>query len=275
MNPQNTGRSLFESLKENPYKQFAVMGTVLLLVLTAFFVVKTIQEVRAYKYVGSDVEAATTITVSGEAEQTVKPDAAEFYVTVQHEADTVSAAQEQVTQKTDDVISFLQEQGIEDKDIRTTQYDIGPRYEYRTQQCLEGYCPPGGERVLAGYQVTQTMRVKVRDLDNAGAIIGGLGEREVTNVTSLQFTVENEETVKEAVRADAIAQAKEKARAIADDLGVRLTRIVSFNEGGGPVYYERAAMDAAPEGKGGASAPNIPTGENTIRANVNVTYEIR
>ena len=73
----------------------------------------------------------------------------------------------------------------------------------------------------------------------------------------------------------AIDDAKEKARVLAKDLGVRLGKITSFSESGlrYPVMYESAMIK---DSVGTAPAPaELPKGENTISSDVTITYEIR
>ena len=67
-----------------------------------------------------------------------------------------------------------------------------------------------------------------------------------------------------------------KAKRLADDLGVRLDDIVSFNENGGfQPYYAKMESQMALDSAAGNYAPELPTGENTISANVTITYSIK
>lgn len=248
-----------------------------LIVITAFFVVKGISEMKRVAYIDDEVPTENTITVHGEGETFVVPDIAEFTFSVTEEADSVASAQEAVTERSNDIVSFLEEHGIEEDDIKTVGYNIHPRYEYR-QERASFPRPPSGERVLVGYEVSQTTRVKVRDTSTVGELLSGVGERDVSNVSGISFTVEDEEASRRDARAQAIQQAKENANELANDLGVRLGDVVSFNESGDqPRYFlEQSVAD----GRGGAddaaqSTPQISPGENRVVSQVNITYEIR
>ena len=257
-------------------------GSALLIVLSLYVLVLFINAIKENKYIGS-VPSANVISVSGQGEVFAVPDTAEFTYSVREQADTVSEAQRLATDKTNAVLTYLEEQGIEDKDIKTINYNVSPRYEWHQTrvECLTYPCPqPPGEQTLVGYEVTQTVRVKVRESEDAGTLLAGVGDLGVDNVSSLSFTVDDDEALKRDARAMAITNARQKAEQLADDLDVDLVRVVSFfeNEGGYPEpVYARVAYDAA-EGFGGDSAtvaPKLPAGENSITSQVTVTYEIR
>src|SRR6187551_809643 len=109
----------------------------------------------------------------------------------------------------------------------------------------------------------QTIMVKVRDTNTTGAILDGLAKAGVTNVSGPNFTIDDEETIKAQARAKAIDDAKAKAEVLADQLGVRLGRIISFNESGNyPSYYAKAEMMNAAGDMAQAPTPSLPTGEN-------------
>jgi len=251
---------------------------VLLIVLTAFFAVKTIGEIKKVGVIGKDIAPQAVISVSGDAERFMKPDTATVSFTVRMDAKTVSAAQEEVTKKANAAIDALKALGVEEKDIKTISYNINPKYEWNTSvyPCSDYRCPPG-KQVLVGYEVSHSSEVKIRKIDDTGAVLGKLGELQVTEVGTVAFSIEDEDKVRAEARAEAIKEAREKANKLADDLGVSLVRIVSFSENGGgsPIYYAKA-MDAY--GMGGAESapvPQIPTGENQIISNVTINYEVR
>lgn len=235
---------------------------------------------KEFRYIGAGVSASNTISVSGEGEVFAVPDIATFSVGVTEEAGTVAEAQDAVNEQMDAIVSFLKGEGIEDRDIKTTGYNVYPRYEYPQTVCSGGYCPPTGERNLVGFEVSQTLSVKVRDTESAGDILSGVGALGATDVSGLSFTIDDEDTLIAEAREKAIADAREKARQLAADLDVKLVRVVGFSENGGypEPYYARAEMayDSA-AGMGGAATTKatLPTGENRIVSNVYVTYEIR
>ncbi len=256
--------------------RIALIGT--LAILALFLFVKT---ASVAANIGRPDNAATdTITVSGTGEASMAPDIASVTFTIEHAEDTVAAAQAKTTEQTNAAIAYLKEQGVAEKDIRTVYYNIYPRYSNETCVCSSsGYCPPCNlDPKITGYQVSQSVEVKVRDLDKAGMLIGGLGSLGVQNLSGPNLTLDDPTAGYNAARASAIANAKMQADVLAKQLGVKLGRVVSFNESSGGYYYGKAyAVEAYGRGGDTASmpAPEIPTGENTYTANVSVTYEIR
>ncbi len=215
-----------------------------------------------------------TITVSDTGEIYAKPDLALTTFSVITEAKTVAEAMQENTKKMNAVISFVKGEGIEDKDVKTTNFNISPRYEwYEENQC---YPPcPGGKRVLVGYEVTQSLEVKIRDMVKIGDVIQGATDAGANQVGDLQFTIDKEDELKKQAREQAIEKAKTKAKELAGQLGVKLVRIINFSESSViPYYYGLLEKAAAPSGVGGG-APQIETGENKIEVTVSITYEIR
>ncbi|TAL48762.1 DUF541 domain-containing protein [Patescibacteria group bacterium] len=248
---------------------------ILVLILSVFLFVQTINSIKGYRYIGGGGIPDNVITVSGEGEVFAVPDVGEVSFSVSQTAKNVQDAQKNVTKKVDEVLAKVKTLGIEEKDIKTIDYSVFPKYDYQSVICTQFSCPPA-KQTLLGYEVTHTVLLKVRKVEDSGKILGALGESEVTNVSGLSFTVDDEDALLREARQKAIAQAKGKAKELAKDLGVRLVRIVSFSESGAPtpIFFKSAAFEGG--GIGGAEpAPTIPTGENKITANVMITYEIR
>lgn len=212
-----------------------------------------------------------TITVSGKGEVVVKPDIATVSFGVSAENLDVAKAQTESATKMNKIIDMLKAKGVAEKDIKTTNYNIYPRYDYL--KTTELYY--GGKQVLAAYVVSQTVEVKIRDISKAGEILSGVGEFGVTDISGLTFTVDKQDDVKDQARELAIQDAKAQAKVLAKGLGVRLEKITAFSESGAsPVYYDRV-MSAKAVSMESSVAPQIPVGENTVTSNVNITYEIR
>lgn len=263
-------------------------GGVLIAVLIAFVAVLTINALKENKYIGGGISSANVISVSGEGEAFAVPDIAEFSFDVVAEANTLVPAQEEVTTKMNTIIAYLKEQGIEERDIKTTNYSSNPRYEWRdatatyssgATDAVMMYPPyPGNSnQVLVGYEVRHSISVKVRDTDLAGTIVTGVSELGVTNMYGPNFTVDDQDELMREARKDAIHDAEEKAEELAHDLDVKLVRIVSFSENGGGYYpmYARMEGGVAYDSAEVKVAPEIPEGENKVNAYVTITYEIR
>jgi len=251
-------------------------GVVALGTLALFLLVATLFALKSYRYIGTGMSATNTISVSGDGEVFAVPDTATFTLSVEEKAKEVKPAQDAATKKTNDIIAYLKEQGIEEKDIKTTDYSVSPQYEYSQAVCREGYCPPG-KQTLVGFQVSQTLSIKVRETEKAGELLSGVGSRGVSYVSGLTFTIDDEDQLRNDARDMAIDEAREKAEALADSLGVDIVRIVGFSESGNyPVPYAFGrGMELAADAAVKAPTPELPVGENKITSNVQITYEIR
>jgi uncharacterized protein YggE len=270
------------------WKKKLIVGALLLAISGSLFLFALFMStMKEYRYIGrNQVGEFTTINVTGEGESFRAPDVAEVSYSITQEGKDAATARKQVDDKMKAIHAFLKESGVEDKDIKTTGYNLNPKYEWKQTSayvpCVSGYgCPPvEGKQVLVGYEVTQSVDVRIRKIDNAGLVLGGLSDKGAAYVSGLTFKVDDEDGVKEEARKEAIDKAKAKAQKLAKELGVKLVRITSFNEGGSyPMYnYARGGMEKATmamdEGMQLQSA-NIPVGENKFTSSVTITYEVR
>jgi uncharacterized protein YggE len=162
---------------------------------------------------------------------------------------------------------------VSEDDIKTINYSISPRYEYYEAQISR----PGGQRQLVGYQVSQMLEVTVTGTEQAGELLSGVGSRGADTVSSLQFVVEDEESIQREAQINAIADARKNARELASALGVSLDGVIGFQEvgGGSPMYRMEQAAYADDAGMGGTISPQIPIGENRVESRVQVIYKIR
>lgn len=270
-----------DNISSRDLSRLSLAVLVLLGLLSLFLLVKTINEVRVGRYIGPNSTEAYTLTVSGEGEVFAVPDEAKFTFTVREEADTVEVAQNSVTETQNEIFSYLHGEGVPEEDIKTVGYNVFPRYANRNEAipCTPEFCPPfEGNRTLIGYEVAHTIEVSLDDASKAGALIGGIGSRGVSDVSGVIFTIGDEDEVIREARQKAIADAKAKAQILANDLGVRLGALVSFSEYGSPKYFsERLVMEQAEDAFGSTDAPvpQIPQGENRIFSEITLVYEIK
>lgn len=260
---------------QNLKNVFIVSATLFLFVLTIFAGVEIFSQIKESKYIGSDINIQNTITVSDSGEIYAKPDLALTTLSVVTEAKTVAEAMSENTEKMNAVIAMAKKQGIEEKDLKTTTFNISPRYEYEKGE-MDMYYYPSGKRVLVGYDVTQSLQVKIRDLAKIGDILEGATTAGANEVGDLYFTIDKEDELKTQAREAAIEKTKAKAKELAGQLGVKLVRIINFSEGGGystPVPYSAYKEEAVGLG-GGTVSPDIATGENKIEVTVSITYQI-
>jgi len=220
---------------------------------------------------------STTISVEGKGKVVALPNIAQFSFTVSERAETSQLAQQLATTKINSVVEALVAAGITETDIKTSSYNIYPNYSYETREVSIDFgssATTSGESVITSYEASQTTEIKFRNINEAGNLITLVGQKGVSNVSGVQFVVDDEDVIGGEARALAIADAKMNAAEIAQELGVELVRIVSYyeNSAGSPEpYYNTARMS-----EGGFSvAPKLSPGEEEIVKTVSITYEIR
>lgn len=256
------------------YKYLVWAGTAVLVVLTLFLMVNI-------NHISNTATTTNTVSFDGEGRVFAKPDIAAVSFSILTEAVTSKVAQDDNSKKSQKVVDFLKSQGIEEKDIKTSGYNVYPQYGYPKPIPLgvevQSYPAPDyypSNPKITGYQVSQSFEVKVRDLERVSAILDGLVTAGANQVNNLGFQIDDIEKVKNEARELAIKNAKEKASTLKKQIGIRLGKIVNYYEGGGgyPVYMLKAEAN----GRGGdTGGPSVPAGENEIVMNVTITYQIR
>ncbi|NVN96852.1 SIMPL domain-containing protein [Candidatus Nomurabacteria bacterium] len=252
-------------------KKISISVFILIIIISCYFVVKTVNEVKNSNDINKQVN---TITVSGTGEMLAVSDIASLTVNLNKEGKTAKEAQDLLNTEITKVLTYLKGQLIADKDIKSEYGGLNPKYSYEQPACYSYPCPTKDPKII-GYTATQTITIKVRVVDSASEIRTGLAGVGVTDISGPTFSIDDEEGFKDQARSKAILDAKEKAKVLAKDLGVRLGHVVSFNEnsgGGYPIYAKAMMADSA---MGSAPAPTLPKGENKITSNVTVTYEIK
>jgi hypothetical protein len=257
-------------------KPIMIVVVLFLITLIVFFGAKISNEIKTGKYIGRVAEQKNVITVSGDGEIYIKPDLGLISFTVLNDAKTVEAAMAENTTKMNAVIAAIKGQGVKDEDIKTTNFNITPKYEY-PKTPVSSYYYPSNNGVLVGYTVSQSLQVKIRDLAKTGILISKATDAGANTVGNLTFVVDKEDEAKNAARDQAIDKAKAKAKQLADKLGVSLLKVVSFSENGYyPTYdYMNYKSSIASEAAGmGGSTADIQTGQNLVTSTVSITYEI-
>lgn len=255
----------------NKYVQIGVKASIAAIVLLAVFLLsKTITEIASWDD-NNEMYPSRTITVNAQGEAIATSDIASFSFSVNEVANTSEEAQNKAEEKVSKALEYLAQNGVEDTDIKTEYYTINPRYEL-IAPCYAFDCPPPSNEIV-GYEVSQGVKVKVRDTDNAGKFLSELTKFEINNVSGLSFTIDDEDVLYDMARKDAIENAQNKAEALAKNLGVQLGDIISFSEDNHTRYandYGYGGMEMAVK----SQAVSLPEGENSYTTNVYITYEL-
>ena len=148
------------------------------------------------------IEPIPQIAVTGRGEVKVSPDRATIQVSVQTRAVSAAAAASENATKQQSVLTALRSLGLQNDQLSTINYNVYPEQRYEQ----------GKEPVIVAYNVTNTILVDVRKLNQVGPVIDAALSHGANMIASLQFYASNTETA----RRSAIATAIEKARADAE-----------------------------------------------------------
>ncbi len=246
-------------------KPLVIVGVIVLLALFGFLVAKTRNEVATYRTIGRPADVRDTFTIEGEGKVSGTPTLAEISFGLLSEGLDVGKLQHENTQKVNAMIAAVKQLDVAEKDIQTSQYSISPRYDYKD-----------GATKLIGYQVSQSLSVKLRDLSKIGDALTRIGQLGGNQVNGPTFTIDDPSMLKQEARLKALEDARKKAEALSGVLGVKIGRVVTFSESAGgypqpmPMYRAVEAMDAS----AGAAAPSIQSGSLDVMSNVSVTFEV-
>jgi len=259
----------------NEQKPFAKSWPVTLLAVSFAFSALLASGAYRYEAMHSTNIAIPTITVTGEGEATAVPDIATISFTIDNTSADVKTAQKAVEDTMKKVSAALKDLGVDAKDIKTENYGVNPKYTYSNIMCITAPCPSNIPK-LEGYEVSESVSVKVRKIENTGDVLAALGKNEVKNIQGPNFGIENDEALTKVARGIAIQKAKEKASETAKSLGQNLGDIRSYSEGGAypmPMMYAKgASMDA---GTMSVERITLAQGETKIKVTVNLTYSLR
>jgi uncharacterized protein YggE len=260
--------------QNKPYKNMLQSSSIALLCISFAAVTFGFNNLDEMKHPSGQI---ASISVSGEGETTAIPDIATVSFTVRESAKTVPEAQKAVESKISKGLKDLEVLGVEKKDVKTLSYVVNPKYEQQGAGICNAFSCPPVKSVVVGYEVSQSVTVKVRKVDQAGEVLGILGKTNITEISGPEFTVNDMETVKAEAKVIAIKKAQAKAEEEAKALGVSLGAILSFSEdnNGGyyPVMYSAKAMSS--DSREAGVTATLPAGENIIKSKVTITYTIK
>jgi uncharacterized protein len=213
-----------------------------------------------------------TINVSGDAEVKVVPDEVIINMAVETNNTDLDKAREENDKKVSSVISMFKKLGIEERFIQTDYLSVEPRYDYSRNYDSER------ERKFLGYYMTKNISVKLKDVSKFEKVIADALKLGTNYVRGINFQTSELRKHRDQARLMAIRAAKEKAVAMAGELGQKIGKPITINENGGNVYpmYKNARMmnTMVSDGAEGSSAEVIALGEIEIKASVSVTFEL-
>ena len=213
---------------------------------------------------------AGTIAIEGRGEVRAAPDMATINSGVTTQGVSAREALDANTAAMSELIAALKDAGIEARDIQTSGFSVNPNYVYSDARDELGYSMPPK---INGYQVSNSVTVVVRDLEDLGSIL----DRSVTvganTVNGVSFSVADPSELLNEARRMAFTDAREKAELYAGVAGATLGDLEQISERqdfNGPQPYP---MYARAEMAGAADVP-VEAGEMSFAITVNVTWDL-
>lgn len=260
-------------LDDKSVRKIAIAAGVITLAICATIVAATYWSASRPVYVqyntGTDGKPVNNISVAATGKISVTPDIATFTAGYSVKKSTIAAVQKDLQDRSNQITAALKAQGVADKDIQTSYFNITPSYRWDWTS---------GKRIDEGHQGDLALTVKVRDIKKTGEIIDKAVDAGANTVTSITFSIDDLEGARSTARDLAAKAAKTKAGELANGSGVSLGGLVSISETSydyQPIYYN-SYRDLAAEGSKSTSTPtSISAGSLEIAITVNATYGIR
>ncbi|NLO28106.1 MAG: SIMPL domain-containing protein [Actinobacteria bacterium] len=213
----------------------------------------------------SAVTAPNTITVIGKATVTSAPDEAVIRLTVESDGADPAAAMNVNSTSVAEVMERLKAEGIESTAIETANVSVFPNRQYN---------PQTGEENLIGYRAQNTITVTLKDAAVIGKVLAAAVEAGVNNFSGPVWGLRDDGAAVAEALAQAVADARTKAEALATAQEVKVGGVIMMNEGSvempsAQVYYESYDL-----GAGASKVMPAPISPATldVTASVTVTY---
>lgn len=201
------------------------------------------------------------ITAGGVGTVTGTPDIVTLVLGVQTQGPSANGALGANRQQANALIGMLKSKGVADTDIRTSQLSVSPSYS-------------SGDRRITGYEVTNQVTATLHNVASAGGIIDAAADAagDAVRVQQLKFSIDDDSALRAKARADAVKQAQNQARQMAEAAGVQLGKLRSISEAPGatpPVPMYERSLDA-----GAAQSTPVQPGNQKLTVAVTVVYDI-
>lgn len=240
--------------------------TYIVLVIVTILGLLFIKELNISYPVRVTTSQDSNLSVVGEGKVRVVPDKAtlEAGILVAN-AQTIEAAQQEIDEKNNAIVSSLTQLGVSEEDIKTSNYSVSPNQDFN----------PGIPGRITGYNGNVTVSITVRQIEKVSEVTQAVTAAGANQVYNVNYSVDNPEKFREEARNKAIENAKEQAENLAGSLGIRLGRVVNIVEsspsnGPVPLMERSVSLDM-----GSAGGPVMQPGNQEITSVVTLYFEKR
>lgn len=205
----------------------------------------------------------TVLEVSAEGVSARVPDIATIQAGVVTQAQSATAAMAQNSTRMAAVLAALRAAGIAERDLQTASISLSPQYRYENNQ------PP----ILTGYQASNQVSVRFRDISKSGTILDALVRQGANNIAGPSLSVDKPEAALDEARTDAIAKARARAALYAQAAGLRVERILTISESGAMATPMPVLMGF--RNKTEAADTQVVAGEQQLSVTVSVRFLLK
>jgi uncharacterized protein YggE len=230
--------------------------------LLALLLLVAFTPLQAAPALAHDQPEKRTISLVASGAIKTTPDKVDISTGVTSEANSAREALDKNTGAMTKVVEALKSDGIDPKDIQTTNFLVGPMYEVKAE---------GKPPVIVGYRVTNQVRITLHDIGKLGAILDKMVTLGANQIDSIEFGVEEPEALKDEARKVALKNVTDNAKLYAEAAGVGLGPILSITEEDSSYQPNYAPAAARMEL---SKAVPIEAGTAAVEVRVRVTWEI-
>jgi uncharacterized protein len=205
----------------------------------------------------------TVLEISADGTSTRVPDLAVIQAGVVTQAATAGDAMRQNSTRMATVLAALRRAGIAERDIQTSSVSLSPQYRYAQNE------PP----VITGYQASNQVTVRFRDIAKSGAILDALVSQGANNISGPNLTIDKPEAALDEARTAAVATARARAELYAKAAGLRVDRILSISESSAMPAPPRPMMMARMEAA--SDATQVVAGESELTVSLSVRFVLK
>lgn len=259
---------------KNFYEQFKTPIVLVILIFVGLFVYTKLAGPIPFFINSVQTTKTDLFSADGQGIETAVPDTATVSIGITQTAVNVTDAKNKTNAVSERVIADIKKLGIQDKDIKTTNYSVNPNYGNNEVMPMM-YPTQGGGNNINGYTVTQNLDIKVKPTDKANTVIDAVTKDGANVVGGVNFTFSDdlEKSLENTARKEAVSSAKEKAQNLANASGIHLGRVVNVVENSSFPRIMPMMAGATLQKTDAAQPTNVTPGENTVTINVTIYYE--
>ena len=209
--------------------------------------------------------AGTRLDISATGSVSRVPDLAIISAGVVTKSPTASGAIADNAARMERVRAALKRAGIADRDIQTSSINLNPDYRYDNNQ------PP----VLTGYQASNSVSIRFRDIRNSGKILDALVTQGANQINGPSLTIDKPEAAYDEARTKALAAGRARADLYARSLGMRVTRLLSVSEGGTNMPRPPYPMAMMAQAERSDAKTAIEPGSQDLEITLGMSFELQ